>query len=296
MGPPGAPEYGGPMTQLPSAVSVRESGTGTPLVLLHAFPLSAAMWSAQLETLPGPTGDRARVVAPDQRGFGGAGLGSEEPSLDTVADDVARLLDAAGIDRTVLGGLSMGGYVAMAFAERHPDRLAGLLLANTKATADPGPTRANRERIAAAVLARESVRLLLDERTAAVQLGPDSQHLVDRVEGMIAAAPCGHRRLGAAGHGGPSGAAGRPGRGAGTGRRAGGRGGRADARHRGRADGAGPAGRRADRAAPGGAPERDRGAAWPSTRSRAGCWSGWWRRDEGGRCGGRMAGTSPRWR
>ncbi|MFD8696862.1 alpha/beta fold hydrolase [Kitasatospora purpeofusca] len=177
------------MTQLPSAVPVRESGTGTPLVLLHAFPLSAAMWSAQLETLPGPTGDRARVVAPDQRGFGGAGLGSEEPSLDTVADDVARLLDAAGIDRTVLGGLSMGGYVALAFAERHPDRLAGLLLANTKATADPGPARANRERIAAAVLARDSVRLLLDERMAAGQLGPDSQHLVDRVEGMIAAAP-----------------------------------------------------------------------------------------------------------
>ncbi|CAN3982809.1 alpha/beta fold hydrolase [Kitasatospora purpeofusca] len=177
------------MTQLPSAVSVRESGTGTPLVLLHAFPLSAAMWSAQLETLPGPTGDRARVVAPDQRGFGGAGLGSEEPSLDTVADDVARLLDAAGIDRTVLGGLSMGGYVALAFAERHPDRLAGLLLANTKATADPVAARTNRERIAAAVLARDSVRLLLDERTAAGQLGPDSQHLVDRVEAMIAAAP-----------------------------------------------------------------------------------------------------------
>ncbi|MER5350757.1 alpha/beta hydrolase [Kitasatospora sp. NPDC002551] len=177
------------MTQLPSAVSFRESGTGTPLVLLHAFPLNAAMWSAQLRELPGRAGDRARVIAPDQRGFGGTGLGPEEPALETVADDLARLLDTAGIDRAVLGGISMGGYVAMAFAERHPDRLAGLLLANTKATADPEAARANRERIASAVLARDSVRLLLDERMANGQLGPESQHLADRVREMIAAAP-----------------------------------------------------------------------------------------------------------
>ncbi|MFD5085868.1 alpha/beta fold hydrolase [Kitasatospora sp. NPDC058406] len=176
------------MTQLPSAVSVRESGTGTPLVLLHAFPLNAAMWSSQLDELPGPTGDEARVIAPDQRGFGGTVLGTDEPSLDAVADDVALLLDAAGVDRAVLGGLSMGGYVALAFARRHPDRLAGLLLANTKATADTEAARANRERIASAVLARNSVRLLLDERMAAGQLGPDSQHLADRVQTLIAAA------------------------------------------------------------------------------------------------------------
>ncbi len=170
-------------------MSVRESGTGTPLVLLHAFPLNASMWSSQLDALPGPTGDEARVLAPDQRGFGGTGLGGDEPSLDLVADDLALLLDAAGIERAVVGGLSMGGYVALAFARRHPGRLAGLLLANTRATADTDAVRANRERIAAAVTARDSVRLLLDERAAAGQLAPDSQHLVDRVEEMIAAAP-----------------------------------------------------------------------------------------------------------
>ncbi|WP_329489634.1 alpha/beta hydrolase [Kitasatospora sp. NBC_01246] len=176
------------MTQLPSALSVRESGTGMPLVLLHAFPLDASMWSAQLDGLPGTTGHEARVLAPDQRGFGSTELGTDEPSLDAVADDVALLLDAAGIDRAVIGGLSMGGYVALAFARRHPRRMAGLLLANTKATADTDTARANRERIAAAVLARDSVQLLLDERMAAGQLGPDSGHLVDRVQGMIAAA------------------------------------------------------------------------------------------------------------
>ncbi|MFJ3215482.1 alpha/beta fold hydrolase [Kitasatospora sp. NPDC086801] len=176
------------MTQPPSAVSVRESGTGTPLVLLHAFPLNAAMWSAQLDALPGLTGDEARVLAPDQRGFGGTELGADEPSLDLVADDLALLLDAAGIGRAVVGGLSMGGYVALAFARRHPDRLAGLLLANTRATADTDAVRANRERIAAAVTARDSVRLLLDEQVAAGQLGPDSRHLVERVQSLVAAA------------------------------------------------------------------------------------------------------------
>ncbi|MFJ7245309.1 alpha/beta fold hydrolase [Kitasatospora sp. NPDC098652] len=177
------------MSQLPSAVSVRESGTGTPLVLLHAFPLNASMWSAQLDALPGLTGDEVRVLAPDQRGFGGTELGTDEPSLDLVADDLALLLDAAGIDRAVVGGLSMGGYVALAFARRHPDRLSGLLLANTRATADRDAVRANRERIAAAVTARGSVQLLLDEQVAAGQLGPDSQHLVERVQAMVAAAP-----------------------------------------------------------------------------------------------------------
>ncbi|MFE4357808.1 alpha/beta fold hydrolase [Kitasatospora sp. NPDC056800] len=176
------------MTQLPSAVSVRESGTGTPLLLLHAFPLNASMWSSQLDALPGLTGDEARVLAPDQRGFGGTGLGDDEPSLDLVADDLALLLDAAGIERAVVAGLSMGGYAALALARRHPDRLAGLLLANTRATADTDAVRANRERVAAVVTARDSVRLLLDERVAAGQLGPDSQHLVERVEAMVAAA------------------------------------------------------------------------------------------------------------
>ncbi|WP_371479501.1 alpha/beta fold hydrolase [Kitasatospora sp. NBC_00315] len=174
------------MNRLPTAPAVRESGTGTPLVLLHAFPLAASMWSAQLDGLPGSGGGDARVLAPDQRGFGGTGLGDDDPSLDLVADDVALLLDAAGIDRAVVGGLSMGGYVALAFARRHPERLAGLLLADTKATADTDAARANRERIATVVLARDSVRLLADERMEDSLLGPDSGHLAERVRGMIA--------------------------------------------------------------------------------------------------------------
>lgn len=129
---------------------------GLPLVLLHAFPLSAAMWASQLELAE-------LVVAPDQRGFGGSPLGSDEPSLDRLADDIAELIDARGLDRVVLGGLSMGGYVAMAFARRHPQRLAGLILADTKMTADPPTGVANRHRIADLLEADPASPVLLEE-------------------------------------------------------------------------------------------------------------------------------------
>ncbi|MEV7005989.1 alpha/beta fold hydrolase [Streptosporangium sp. NPDC051022] len=126
----------------------RSAGEGLPVVLLHAFPLSSAMWLAQREGLAAV----CQVITPDMRGFGGSALGDEEPSVDVMADDVARLLDREGVDRAVVGGQSMGGYVTMAMCRRHPDRLLGVILADTKAGADSEAARANRERIAAAVL------------------------------------------------------------------------------------------------------------------------------------------------
>jgi pimeloyl-ACP methyl ester carboxylesterase len=136
-----------------------DAGTGTALVLLHAFPLSAAMWLAQREGLA----DTSRVITPDQRGFGGSPLGADEPSLDQVADDVAMLLDGLGLDRVVLGGLSMGGYAAMAFLRRHGERVAGLLLADTKAGADAEAARQNRERIAQLVTDDPGSSVVVDE-------------------------------------------------------------------------------------------------------------------------------------
>src|SRR3954453_13578890 len=123
---------------------VRELGTGVPVVLLHAFPLNSAMWLAQREGLS----ELCRVITPDFRGFGGSPLGLGEPSLDVLADDIARLLDQRELDRVVLGGLSVGGYIAMSFVRRHAERLRGLVLADTKASADPEPARQNRMSIA----------------------------------------------------------------------------------------------------------------------------------------------------
>ncbi|MFG1753746.1 alpha/beta fold hydrolase [Streptosporangium sandarakinum] len=165
----------------------RSAGEGVPVVLLHAFPLSSAMWLAQREGLSA----LCKVITPDLRGFGGSVLGDEEPSLDVMADDVARTLDREGVDRAVIGGLSMGGYVTMALCRRHPDRLMGVVLADTKASADPDQARANRERIAAAVV-EDGSAVLLEEvlpplvgRTTAERRAM----VYGRVRGLVQSAP-----------------------------------------------------------------------------------------------------------
>ena len=141
---------------MPVELSCADTGSGLPVVLLHAFPLSSDMWRAQRPALAADY----RILTPDQRGFGSSVLGSDPPGLDYVADDVAALLDAKEIDAAVIGGLSMGGYVAMALLRRHPARVRGLILADTKATADAEPAKANRERIAAAVQTEGSAVLV----------------------------------------------------------------------------------------------------------------------------------------
>ncbi|MER5625544.1 alpha/beta fold hydrolase [Streptosporangium sp. NPDC002544] len=165
----------------------RSAGEGLPVVLLHAFPLSSAMWLAQREGLA----EVCKVITPDLRGFGGSVLGGDVPSLDVMADDVVRLLDSEGVDRAVVGGLSMGGYVTMALCRRHPDRLLGVILADTKAGADPEAARSNRERIAAAVL-QEGTSVLLKELLPGLvgQTTVRSRAMVfGRVRGLVQSAP-----------------------------------------------------------------------------------------------------------
>ncbi|GAA2206108.1 alpha/beta hydrolase [Nonomuraea monospora] len=167
----------------------RSAGTGIPVVLLHAFPLSSAMWLAQREGLA----KVCRVITPDLRGFGGSRLGEDEPSLDVMADDVARLLDEEGIDRAVVGGLSMGGYVTMAFCRRHPDRVLGVILADTKAGEDPPAARDNRERIAQAVLTEGSEVLVTEVLPALIGRTTRERRamVVGRVKGLVQSAPPG---------------------------------------------------------------------------------------------------------
>ena len=136
-----------PEPPVPPAVT---SGAGTPLVLLHAFPLDGRMWAPQVEALAGTY----QVIVPDLRGFGAArDQAVEEAGMDLLADDVARLLDDRRLDRVVLGGLSLGGYVALAFMRRHADRVGGLVLLDTKATADGDQARGDRLKMVERVLA-----------------------------------------------------------------------------------------------------------------------------------------------
>ena len=134
-----------------------DDGQGEPIVLLHAFPLDGRMWETQRSELVG----RFRVIVPDFAGFGRSASAETREGLDAHADDVAHLLDALGIERATVVGLSMGGYIALAFARRHPGRLARLGLADTRAAADSPEGKAGRDQNMALV-AREGVAPLVE--------------------------------------------------------------------------------------------------------------------------------------
>jgi pimeloyl-ACP methyl ester carboxylesterase len=123
-------------------VHVTDTGTGTPLVLLHAFPVDSQMWDPVRDGLS----EVARLITPDQRGLGHTPLppDARPPSMDAVAHDVLGLLDSLRIERAVLGGCSMGGYAAMAMLRRAPHRVSGLLLIDTRPDADDADRRAGR--------------------------------------------------------------------------------------------------------------------------------------------------------
>src|SRR5690606_22747448 len=130
------------VTTAPLETYTLREGYGTPLVLLHGFPLDHRRWADVAAALPGePTG-----VAVDLRGLGAGPPPGKPPSIEASADATAAALTAAGITRAVVAGLSMGGYVALALAERQASLVAGLGLVDTKSTADTDDARANRLR------------------------------------------------------------------------------------------------------------------------------------------------------
>lgn len=181
------------MTDGPLALHTVRTGDGTPLVLLPSFPLDRRMWDDVAALLPpGPA-----VLVLDPPGFGTSpapdavarALGVDAaPALETAADAVAATVRAAGVDRAVVAGLSMGGYVAMALLERHPDLVAGLALVDTRSTPDDDAARANRHRVADAVETSGSLAELAG--TPSALLGADSRvhrpELGDRMAAWIA--------------------------------------------------------------------------------------------------------------
>lgn len=123
-------------------IAYDDVGSGLPVVFLHAFPLNRTMWDPQVGALIA----ECRCIAIDLRGLGES-KGEAPYTVDRYADDVAGVLDTLQIERAVIVGLSLGGYVAFAFWRRHRDRVRALVLADTRATADDAETVARREQL-----------------------------------------------------------------------------------------------------------------------------------------------------
>jgi len=113
-------------------IAYDDAGSGRPVVLIHGFPLSRRMWRPQLSALQ----EHFRVIAPDLRGHGESTVPPGPYSMDAMAGDIAALLDRLSVQRAVLVGLSMGGYVSLAFCRLWPQRVSALVLADTKAVPD----------------------------------------------------------------------------------------------------------------------------------------------------------------
>ena len=146
-----------------------DSGIGPAIVLLHAFPCDHRMWEHQAAGLREAGW---RVLVPDLPGFGSSALPDAVPSLRVVVDLLASDLVELGVDRMVLVGLSVGGYVTMEWLRRHPEMLAGIALCDTKATADAPAAQQGRLDMATIVETDpDTTSVLLRERMLPVIVG-----------------------------------------------------------------------------------------------------------------------------
>jgi pimeloyl-ACP methyl ester carboxylesterase len=128
----------------PKTLATTSAGSGDDvIVLIHGFPLTSEMWRAQIDGLASPA---LRVVAPDLPGCGRTP--GAISSIEDAADNIAALVTEIGATRVVLGGFSMGGYIALAFARRHAPMLHGLILIDTKAEADSDEAKKGRYALA----------------------------------------------------------------------------------------------------------------------------------------------------
>ena len=158
-------------------------GEGTPVVLLHGFPFNRSLWRGQAESLSAS----CRVVAPDLRGHGETSVVAGPATMEEMAEDLAALLDELGVGRAVVGGLSMGGYVALAFLRAHPERVGALVLADTRPQADTDEGRRAREETARRALSdgMEPIADMMLPKLLAPATREGRPDVVERVRAMI---------------------------------------------------------------------------------------------------------------
>jgi 3-oxoadipate enol-lactonase len=152
------------------------------LLLLHGHPMDASMWRPQLEGLEGSP----RMIAPSLPGFGGEPAAGDVMTMEAAADRVAAALTDAGVDRAVVCGISMGGYVAFSLWRRHRELVSGLVLSNTKAGADDEAGKERRRQLAERL--RSEGNFLADNPPPLLSADAPPE-LWDRVKEIVRAQP-----------------------------------------------------------------------------------------------------------
>ncbi len=155
-------------------------GSGPPVLLLHPFPVCREFWSPVSKFLS----SRYRLILPDLRGHGDSGLGEGSATMQKHAADVARVMDAAGVDRAPMIGVSIGGYVIFEFWRQFRERASGLVLCNTKAGADSPEARAGRLQAADDVL-KKGTEVFFESMLEKVFGGSTRQSRPDLVEDAL---------------------------------------------------------------------------------------------------------------
>ncbi len=163
-----------------------DEGDGPAVLLIHGFPLDHSMWDAQRRALR----DRYRVIIPDLRGFGRRGTTKDPVSISNWADELAMLLDAVGVKTPVtVCGLSMGGCIALAFAQKYAARMSGLVLCDMRSVGESPEGQANRRKLAERVLTEGptvAAEVMLP-RLFGPQTNEDHPEIVDQIRNVILA-------------------------------------------------------------------------------------------------------------
>jgi pimeloyl-ACP methyl ester carboxylesterase len=159
-----------------------DQGRGPPVLLLHAFPLTSDSFRPQIAALS----SRWRFLVPDHRGFGQSEGTSGKTEMSRLAQDAFGLLDSLNIQRAVVGGVSMGGYAALALLQHDPGRVKGLVLVDTQAIADDEVGKQRREETARAVL-EKGIGVLVDTMLPRLLSSNASLTVRKEVERMIRA-------------------------------------------------------------------------------------------------------------
>ncbi len=164
--------------------NIRIEGAGEPILFVHGFPLDQTMWKHQIDHFS----KSLQVIAPDLRGFGESSSAEGTVEMKDFADDLAGILDALEIKKPVhFCGLSMGGYIAWEFVQRHPGKVKSLILCDTKASPDSEEAKANREQTAQRVLAEgpEFLAIAMAEKLFSPHTIAENPDVVKRTQSLI---------------------------------------------------------------------------------------------------------------